>query len=240
VSPDAVHAAALDELHAKAINFTPEPEEALRAAGWQLDRYCQALPGEPPGPPLPNGSWEAAQRLMRDYEFADPSIVRAVYHPDQPLEHRDMLLEVRFYGLRFHVGVRIGGVRDETVTADGRPVRIWGWNYRTLQGHFEMGQMDYEVWKWLDAGAVEFRIRRYSRPARVANPFVRLGFRIFGRHEQVLFAKRACRRMARLVAEELGRPAAGAPVERAADSLSVGPARTGELGDRLDRQMQAP
>ncbi|MCA1681991.1 MAG: DUF1990 domain-containing protein [Actinobacteria bacterium] len=36
-------------------------------------------------------------------------------------------------------------MRDETRDVDGRTVRVWGWNYRTLQGHLEMGQMDYEV-----------------------------------------------------------------------------------------------
>jgi uncharacterized protein (UPF0548 family) len=145
-----------------------------------------------------------ARRLLRDYEFADPDIVRAVYHPDSPLDERDMLLEARFWGLRFRLGVRVGGVRDEAVDVDGRPVRVWGWNYRTLQGHLEMGQMDFEVWKWLDTGQVEFRTRRFSRHAHVRNPVVRLGLWIFGRREQVRFARRACDRMASLTAAALG------------------------------------
>jgi len=139
---------------------------------------------------------------MRDYEFADPEIVRAVYHADDPLAGRDMLLQVRFFGLRFRFGVRVGGVIDETRRLGGREVRVWGWNYATLQGHFEMGQMDYEVWKWLDTGAVEFRIHVVSRAGRIPNPIVRLGFRLFGRREQVRFAKRACERMAWLVSGE--------------------------------------
>ena len=145
------------------------------------------------------GTWETAKQLMRDYEFADPAIVRAIYRPDDPLESRDMLLEVRFWGLRFRFGVRVGGVIDETRRVDGRSVRVWGWSYSTLQGHFEMGQMDYEVWKWLDAGTVEFRIHVVSRAGRIRNPLVRLGFRLFGRGQQVRFARRACERMARLV-----------------------------------------
>jgi uncharacterized protein (UPF0548 family) len=80
--------------------------------------------------------------------------------------------------------------------AVGRPVRVWGWSYRTLRGHLEMGQMDYEVLKWLDDGSVEFRIHVVSRPARIPNPLVRLGFRLFGRREQVRFARRALARMA--------------------------------------------
>ena len=137
---------------------------------------------------------------MRDYEFADPAIVRAVYAEDSPFETRDMLLEGRFYGLRFHFGVRVGGLVDEETAVDGRPVRRWGWNYRTLQGHLEMGQMDYEVRKWLDSGEVDFRIHAFSRPAHIPNPVIRLGFRVFGRRVQRRFARHACQRMARLTA----------------------------------------
>lgn len=200
---------ALRALHDKKLNFDLPQRDALAGEpGWNVDDYRQPLPAEPPGPPVPGGTWERARELMLDYEFADPSIVRAVYAPDSPLEGRDMLLEVRFWGLRFHLGVRVSGVVDETCSPDGRDVRVWGWSYQTLQGHLEMGQMDYEVWKWLDSGEVEFRIHVVSRPAQIPNPIVRLGFRLFGRREQVRFAKRACERMACLLAGEAVRPAA--------------------------------
>jgi uncharacterized protein (UPF0548 family) len=196
--------AALDALHERALNFDPA-EAGRRSAenAWKIDDYRQALPSEPPGAPVPDGSWEVARRLMRAYEFADPAIVRAIYHPDQPLERRDMLLEIHFHGLRFHCGVRVGAVRDDESEIDGRQVRVWGWSYRTLQGHIEMGEMDFEVWKWLDTGAVEFRIHSFSRRARIRNPVVRLGFRLFGRREQVRFARHACARMAALTAADL-------------------------------------
>ena len=207
----------LDDLHDKSLNFDLGDRASFTAGeGWLSDEYCQPLPSEPPGEPVPGGSWEVAQRLMRNYEFADPSIVRAVYYPDRPLEQRDMLLEARFYGLRFRFGVRVGGVVDETREVEGRKVRVWGWNYRTLQGHLEKGQMDYEVWKWLDTGDVEFHTCRFSRRATVRNPIVRLGLRLFGRRQQVKFARRACERMARLTEAELaegdeGRRATGVP-----------------------------
>ena len=145
-----------------------------------------------------------------------------------------MLLEARFYGLRFRFGVRVGGVVDETRRVDGREVRVWGWNYRTLQGHLEMGQMDYEVWKWLDTGEVEFHTRRFSRHAPVGNPVVRLGLHLFGRHQQVRFARRACDRVAILTAAALERTEEGRPEEatsedagpipRVADQVRVEPA----------------
>jgi uncharacterized protein (UPF0548 family) len=195
--------AKLHALHDRSLNFDLEQRASFaRESGWKVDDYCQPLPAEPPGDPLPGGSWERAREAMLRYEFADPSVVRALYAPDSPLEGRDMLLEVRFHGLRFHVGVRVGGVVDAVCRQRGREVRVWGWSYRTLQGHLEMGQMDYEVWKWRDNGDVEFRIHVVSRGARISNPIVRLGFRLFGRRQQVRFARRACERMARLVAGE--------------------------------------
>lgn len=213
----------LDALHDRRLNFDPDQRSGFTAeSGWKVDRYRQPLGTEPPGPPVDTGPWEVACRLMRNYEFADPRIVRAVYYPDRPLEGRDMLLEGRFWGLRFHLGVRVGGVIDTTRAVDGRDVRVWGWNYRTLGGHLEMGQMDYETWKWLDTGEVEFRISAFSRRAPIANPIVRLGLRVFGRREQVRFAERACERMARLTAEALHRPA-GDPVARVGDEVVARP-----------------
>jgi uncharacterized protein (UPF0548 family) len=200
---------ALAALAGKGLNFDPDQAEHFTTEhGWHFDDYTQPLPPEPPGPPVPGGSFEVAQRLMRDYAFADPAIIRAIYAEDSPFERRDMLLVGRFWGLRFHLGVRVGGLVDEEQTTDGRPLRRWGWSYRTLQGHLEMGQMGYEVRKWLDRGEVDFRIHAVSRPARIPNPVVRLGFRLFGRRVQRRFARRACQRMARLVAAEAGAGAA--------------------------------
>ena len=213
---------AIDALHAKPVNFDFDRLAVTACDGWRIDDYRRSLPPEPPGPPVGGGTWETTRRLMRDYEFADPSIVRAIYYADRPLEQRDMLLELRFHGLRFRAGVRVGGVRDETRDVDGRPVRVWGWNYQTLQGHLEMGQMDFEVWKWLGSGDVEFRIHAFSRPGSIRNPLVRLGFRLVGRREQIRFARHACDRIERLAKAELaGRAPASVP--RAADAIAAGP-----------------
>jgi uncharacterized protein (UPF0548 family) len=196
--------AALARLRDAPLNFDLERRaEFTGATGWKLDHYRQALPPEPPGQPLARGSWAACRRLMISYAFADPAIVRAMYDADQPLEQRDMLLEGRFYGLRFLLGLRAGGVDDDTVTIDGLPVRRWSWNYRTLRGHLEMGQMDYTVAKWVDTGEVEFRIDAFSKAAHIPNLVVRLGFALFGRHMQRRFARTALRRMERLVRGEL-------------------------------------
>ena len=114
--------------------------------------------------------------------------------------------------------MRVSGVIDEIRRVEGREARVWGWSYATLQGHLETGQMDYEVWKWLDTGAVEFRIHVVSRTSRIGNPIVRLGFRLFGRREQLRFARRACERMACLVSGDRSvRTASGIPVAEEPD-----------------------
>lgn len=204
---------ALAALRGKKLNFDATDRAAATShqKGWHIDDYCQSLPPEAPGESEPDGSFAAAQRLMLGYEFADPAIIRAIYEQDSPLEGRDMLLEARWHGLTFRFGVRVTDVTDEIRTVDGRPVRVWGWSYATLEDHLEIGQMDYTLWKWLDTGDVEFRIHAFSRRATVRNPVVGLGFRVFGRGAQLRFARHACERMSRLVQLELD---PGSPVDQ--------------------------
>jgi len=222
------------ELRDRPLNFDPERRrEHVPENGWHVDDLCEPLPSEPPGPPTDGGSWEIARRLMRGYEFADPSIVRASYDPDEPLEGRTMLLQLRFHGLRFHGGVRVSEVYDDERQRDGRTARVWGWAYQTLEGHLEMGQMDWQVWKWLDTGRVEFRIHAYSRVAPDRNPIVRLGFRLFGRREQLAFLHSTLERMRRLTETAL-REGGGEPVRRTADELTARRAwGTGRASSRL-------
>ena len=197
---------ALAALADRALNFDPlEIAAATREAGWNIDDYREPLPGEAAGDPVDGGSFEIAKQLMCDYAFADPKVVRAVFDPAGGLANRNMLLQVRFGPLRFYFGCRVGAITDETRTVGGRPVRVWGWSYGTLAGHVERGQMDWTVWKWLDDGAVEFRIHVVSRRAAVRNPIVLLGFRVVGRRRQVRFARRACSRMRELVERALPR-----------------------------------
>jgi uncharacterized protein (UPF0548 family) len=195
---------ALEELPSREPNFTNEALETHDPAeGWRVDDHVIALPSEPPGPPEDDGPWATAVEVLRDYGFADPSLIRAVYYPKTPMKDRDMLLEGRFLGLSFMLGVRVVATVDETTELEGRPARVWGWSYATLQGHLEMGRLDYAVVKLCDTGEVQFRLHAVSRPARIPNPVVRVGFRIFGRRLQKRFARTAGERMARIVGERL-------------------------------------
>lgn len=204
-------AGALERLRHAELNFTPPAPDVLSMDGWQIDDYCLALPSEPPGPPVPGGPWETARAAIADYAIADSAIVRAAWDPGEPLEGRTMLLEGRFYWMRFLLGVRVSQVTDESREVDGDDVRIWGWSYRTLEGHLEKGQMDYEVWKWISSGRVGFRMHAYSKPATISNPVVRVGFALFGRHMQKKFARRALERMDRFVTSEVSARTAQRP-----------------------------
>jgi uncharacterized protein (UPF0548 family) len=192
---------AYDDLHTREVNFEPVGwERAAADPAWHADRHHTPLPGEAPGEPQPGGPFEIARDLLHSYEVADPTLVRAVYDAASPLEGRDLLLVGRFYGLRFPMGVRIGGVVDGVDELDGAPVHRFAWHYRTLDGHLERGQMDYEVVKYLEDGRVEFRMAAYSQRGPIRNPIVRAGFALFGRRTQLRFYARASQRMRTLTA----------------------------------------
>ena len=194
--------AAYERLGALEVNFTPMRwEEAAAAPTWRADRRRIDLPSEPPGPPVAGGPYNVARMLLWTYEVADPALVRAVYDASAPLEGRDMLLVGRFAGLRFPMGVRVGGVVDGVDPQDGDRVHRFAWHYRTLEGHLERGQMEYEVVKDAASGRVEFRMAAYSQRGRIDNPVVRAGFALFGRPTQLRFYARALQRMRRLTAE---------------------------------------
>jgi Domain of unknown function (DUF1990) len=195
--------AELNELRRKDLNFDPVEIEHAAAPSWRTDDYHQSLVTEPPGPPVTGGSWHVARRLTESYEFVDPALVRAFYDPRDAPEDRTMLLEIDFWGLRIYAGVRSMGIVEETRNEEQGPARVWTWSYRTLEGHFEMGQIDYEVRKWLDSGEVEFRIHAVSRAAKLDEMVVRIGFAIFGRRKQVEFAHSACARIAELTSAVL-------------------------------------
>ncbi len=184
---------ALAALRAAELNFEPQPLEGYTPArGWHVDTLRQRLPGEGPGDPAPGGPWQIARRLVEDYRIADPAMVRATWDSDAPLLGREMLLELRLHCiLRVHAGVRVTHVWDEARVVSGRRARVSGYEYATLRGHVEMGRMDYEVYKWGDDGAVEFRLQAHSRASHQGAPWIRLGFRLFGRREQLRFYGRA-------------------------------------------------
>ena len=194
----------LEELARRRSNLDEdELAKSIEGGGWHLDDLVEPLPSEASGPPTEDASWEVAKGILEHYQLADPGVVDATYDESAPLAGRNMLLRISFKGLRFRVGVRVDRDYEETRELDGREVRVFGWSYVTLEGHFEEGRMHYELWKWMDTGDVEFHLRAVSRPARHGPLLTRLGFGLIGRTQQLRFYRQICRRVRRLTEAEL-------------------------------------
>ena len=80
------------------------------------------------------------------------------------------------------IDIRVGDGGDGTLEA------VWGYNYHTLEGHFEQGQIEFTIHKQLNTGRVLMRIHAVSKTGHISNPFYRIGFRLFGRSLQRRFA----------------------------------------------------
>jgi uncharacterized protein (UPF0548 family) len=189
--------------------------EYTGATGWQLDDYETDLPAEALGPPEAAGSFAAAQDVLRHYAFPPPDLITGYFDPAVPLEKRVMVLRAHFLVFNFYFGVRVSEVIDEAAraTPSGPPECVWGYGYRTLEGHFERGQIDFTIHKNITSGAVQFRIHAVSQPGQIRNPFYWLGFKLFGRVLQRKFARESLRRMRGLVAASLaGRPRPAQPL----------------------------
>jgi uncharacterized protein (UPF0548 family) len=203
---------ALNSLRGREINYDPAgaPQDGRPDGHWHVDSGDTVVGREPAGAPVPGGVWETACLLVRQYEFAEPRILRAVYRASDDLLGRDMLLEGRFFGLRFYLGVRVTAVIDETRDCESGAERVWGWSYQTLQGHLEQGRLNYEVIKNLASGQVAFRVAGYSRRASIPNPVIRWGFILFGRWTQQRFYQAVQVRLRRLMAaSQRGEPLPG-------------------------------
>jgi Domain of unknown function (DUF1990) len=191
------YAMALAELRNRPINYDPCE---IRPPEWNFDVHRSLVGRERPGPPVSHAVWETARELVRDYEFTPPELVRAVYHRLDPLLGRNLLLEGRFFGLRFYMGVRITNLIDET---RDHQERVWGWAYQTLEHHLERGKVTYEVVKNLDSGQVEFVASCQSQRSPGLGPVLQLGWLLFGRRTQLRFYRRCGQRLRNLVQASL-------------------------------------
>ncbi len=187
------------------INYdVSKQHEYTQQSGWNIDEYNAPLPNEAPGPPMPNNSFAFAQDVLRNYEFPPPSLIKGIYISETPLAERVMLLRAQFlYIFRFFFGVRVSRVIDEVRETNEGDLHVWGYSYQTLEGHWEMGEITFEIQKLAQTGTINFHIEAYSKSGHIPNPLYRLGFRIFGRQLQIYFAKQSLKRMQRFVAERL-------------------------------------
>jgi Domain of unknown function (DUF1990) len=110
--------AALSSLRGRGLNYDPAvaPQDGRPDGHWHVDGGDIVVGREPAGSPVAGGPWEMACRLVAQYEFTNGRIVRAVYRPADDLLGRDMLLEGRFWWLRFYLGVRVTRSRAGSAT----------------------------------------------------------------------------------------------------------------------------
>ncbi|GAB3637330.1 DUF1990 domain-containing protein [Hymenobacter arcticus] len=193
--------------HTKVNYDYQDQREYTPATGWRLDDYATDLPAEAPGPPEASGSFAAAQDVLRRYAFPPPNLITGYFDPQKPLNERVMVLRAHFLVFNFYFGVRVADVIDEQAQpGPNGSEQVWGYGYRTLEGHFEKGQINFSVHKNLTTGAVQFRIHAVSRKGHIRNPLYWLGFKVFGRALQRRFARQSLGRMRGLVAEALAQP----------------------------------
>jgi uncharacterized protein (UPF0548 family) len=209
----------LDALRDRPVNFDDPPEAMIAERGWIIDGDNASLGSEPPGPPWPDGLFARARQGMIHYDFSDPRIVVGHFDPEAPLVGRNVLLEIRIWGLRFLGGVRVREVRDETE----RGTTSFGFRYDTLEGHLERGFEWFLLSKDHQTGDVHFRIEAHWRLGDFPTWWSRLGFRLVGGHYRTLWRHRAPERLRRLARQ----PAPANPV-----------APPGELAHRGDKAPQ--
>ena len=200
------HLEQIKNLSSLDFNYDAETyRETADKSGWHIDKHRASLGIEPRGEPVPGGIFERAKAAVGAYKFPDPKLITGYFDPSAPLEGRNMLLHGKFMGLSFYFGVRVVDVIDSLQKNEaGHDAQVWGYSYRTLHGHFEVGQIYFRISKDIESGEVNFEIDSYSRTDRIPNFFYRVGFRIFGRPLQIYFAKSSIARLREIVRDAPG------------------------------------
>jgi uncharacterized protein (UPF0548 family) len=181
----------LSSLATRSLNWDASPEEMTEANGWTVDGSDDVLGCEAPGPPEADGLFQRARQALKNYDFSDPLIVTGHFDPAVPFVGRDMLLEIKVFGLRYLAGVRVHGVREES----GDNHTIFGFRYDTLQGHFEVGYEWFLLTKNHATGEVWFKIEAHWQKGVFPNWWSRLGFILVGERFRSLWRHRAPQRL---------------------------------------------
>jgi uncharacterized protein (UPF0548 family) len=192
----------LDALAALPVNFDDAPDTMTRERGWTIDGDSAALGREPIGPPVEDGLYERAQAAIANYDFSDPRIVVGHFDPAAPLLDRDMLLEIKVWGLHFLSGVRVVEVRDEA----RNDTSVFGFRYDTLAGHIERGFEWFLLTKDHRTGEVQFRVEAHWRLGDFPNWWSRAGFLTVGNAYRTLWRHRAPERLRRLAQQPRAKP----------------------------------
>ena len=194
----------LAELAHRRVNFDLPPDEMTVENGWTVDGDEKVLGIEPPGPPLPDGIFAHARQGLINYDFSDPRIVVGHFDPNVPFVGRDMLLEIKIWGLRYLNGARVHSVRDESHPEE----TVFGFRYDTLEGHIESGFEWFLLTKDHRTGEVRFKIEAHWRLGDFPNWWSRLGFILVGERFRTRWRHRAPERLKELARKPVQKPVA--------------------------------
>jgi uncharacterized protein (UPF0548 family) len=189
----------LASLNERPVNFETPVEEMIPEHGWTVDGSHDQIGTEAAGPPEPDGAFERARQGIINYDFSDPRIVEGHFDPKVPLVGRDMVLEIKAFGImRFLGGVRVHSVREECTDDQS----LFGYRYDTLRGHIERGYEWFLLTKDHRTGEVWFQIEAHWRLGDFPTWWSRVGFKLFGENFRRLWRHEAPLRLKQLTRKE--------------------------------------
>lgn len=183
----------LAALRGSPLNFPLTGEDSQSGKNWRRYYSESIIAIEPPGPP--GEKFRLAWKAIGEYQFSEPEIVVGHFKPKDPLDQRDMLLEIKVLGLRYLCGARVGRIRR---TKNDQETQ-YGYRYDTLASHIEVGSEWFVLTKKHDTGEIWFRISASWRPGKFPNWWSRVGFEILGRHFQLRWHRLAYLRLREIV-----------------------------------------
>ncbi|HEV2122267.1 MAG TPA: DUF1990 family protein [Chloroflexota bacterium] len=194
----------LQQLPDRRINFTDTPEPTAQGSDWTVDGVQDTIGSEADGPPAADGIFARARQALINYDFSDPRIVVGHFDPRTPLHGRNMLLEIKVFGLHFLGGVRVQEVMGETGSHETR----FGYRYDTLEGHFERGFEWFVLTKDHATGEVRFSIEAHWQVGDFPTWWSRIGFALVGERFRKIWRLRAVERVRRLATQPEEKPLA--------------------------------
>jgi uncharacterized protein (UPF0548 family) len=194
----------LSDLAARPVNFDVAVDQMTEEHGWTVDGAEEMLGYEAPGPPVPDGVFERARQGLINYDFSDPRIVEGHFDPACDFIGREMLLEIKAFGLHYLGGVRVHSVRNDQ---DGRQ-SVFGFRYDTLQGHIERGYEWFLLTKNHETGEVRCKIEAHWLLGDFPNWWSRLGFKLIGERFRTRWRHNAPERLRELVKKPIEKPVA--------------------------------
>lgn len=205
----------LNELKNLTVNFPHEGPESQEGTNWHR-YYSEAVIGhERAGDVQQDGVFLKVWNAISEYRFSDPDIVEGHFNPNDPLEGRSILLEIKVLGLRYLCGVRVRAVKTELFPDK----TVYGFRYDTLDGHMETGSEWFLLTKIHQTGEIFFRISASWRPGDFPNWWSRVGFSILGQRYQLAWHRLAYLRLREIAgsAEKLS------PLPHGKDLVHTGP-----------------